>query len=207
MRDACDLPVTVKHRIGIDRDESYGFVRDFVGTVAQAGCSVFIVHGRNAWLKGLSPKENREVPPLRHEVVYRLKQDFPGLTIVLNGGVTSDEQIAAHLRRVDGVMVGREAYQRPWILAGWDARFFADAASGPADRAAIERRMVDYMTRQAACGVPWPHVARHMLGLMNGLPGARRWRRAWSDHRSKELPPGEVWRRAAAEVSPLALAA
>src|SRR3954468_12958658 len=114
MVDAVDVPVTVKHRIGIDKVESYEFVRDFVGTVADAGCTVFMVHARNAWLKGLSPRENREVPPLRYETVYRLKRDFPALTIGLNGGVTDEPQIAGHLAHIDGVMVGREAYQNPW---------------------------------------------------------------------------------------------
>ena len=113
MVDAVDLPITVKHRIGIDRGESYDFVRDFVGTVAEAGCAVFIVHARNAWLKGLSPKENREVPPLRYDFVYRLKRDFPALTIVLNGGITGNAQIAEHLQHTDGVMLGREAYHHP----------------------------------------------------------------------------------------------
>ena len=127
MVDAVAVPVTVKHRIGIDRVDSYDFVRDFVGTVAEAGCGVFIVHARNAWLKGLSPKENREIPPLRHERVYQLKRDFPRLTIVLNGGVTSDTQIAEHLRHVDGVMVGREAYRHPWIMSRWDGDFLGGA--------------------------------------------------------------------------------
>ena len=124
MRDAVSLPVTVKHRIGIDKTESYDFVRDFVGTVAQAGCEVFIVHARNAWLKGISPKENRELPPLRYETVHRLKRDFPQLTIVLNGGVKTNAQIAEQLAHVDGVMLGREAYHHPWSMADWDARFF-----------------------------------------------------------------------------------
>jgi tRNA-dihydrouridine synthase A len=207
MREACDLPVTVKHRIGLERDESYAFVRDFVGAVAEAGCRVFIVHARNAWLKGLSPKENREIPPLRHEVVYRLKSDFPDLTIVLNGGVTTDEAIATHLCHVDGVMVGREAYHHPWWLAGWDVRFFGDTARPARRRDEVEREMVDYMQRQAALGVAWPHAARHMLGLMNGLPGARRWRQVWSDHRLKGLPPQDVWQRAALGAASFAIAA
>lgn len=196
MRDVVDIPVTVKHRIGIDRIESYDFVRDFVGTVAEAGCEVFIVHARNAWLQGLSPKENRDIPPLRYEFVYRLKRDFPALTIALNGGVGSDEQIAEHLRHVDGVMVGRQAYHEPWSMADWDARFFGDAPATPHERAAIEALMVEYMARQAPKGVAWAHVARHMLGLWNGMPGARRWRQAWSDHRLKGQPPHEVWRQA-----------
>jgi tRNA-dihydrouridine synthase A len=197
MRDACSLPVTVKHRIGIDRREDYAFVRDFVGTVAAAGCDVFVVHARNAWLQGLSPKQNREVPPLRYEVVHRLKGDFPALTIVLNGGLASDGAIAEQLRAVDGVMIGREAYHHPWSMAGWDARFLgADAA--PPERAAVEAAMVAYLEALAARGVPWPQAARHMLGLWNGTPGARRWRQVWADHRLKALPPAEVARRASA---------
>ncbi len=196
MRDAVDIPVTVKHRIGIDRGESYGFVRDFVGTLAAAGCEVFIVHARNAWLKGLSPKENREIPPLRHETVYALKRDFPALTIVLNGGVTTDAQIGEHLRHVDGVMVGREAYHHPWLMSGWDARWLGGEPQAPLEREAVEQAMVDYMARQAALGEPWSHVSRHMLGLRNGLAGARRWRQVWSDHRLKGRPPHEVSRQA-----------
>ena len=190
------VPAGSQNRIGIDRDESYGFVRDFVGAVADAGCEVFIVHARNAWLQGLSPKENREVPPLRYEVVGRLAADFPALRFVVNGGVVDDAQLDAHLRRFDGVMVGREAYRRPWWLAEWDVRHLGAAASPVSDRDEVERRMVAYMTRQAAQGVPWPHVARHMLGLMNGRPGARRWRQVWSDHRLRDESPEAVWRRA-----------
>jgi tRNA-dihydrouridine synthase A len=195
MRDAVSLPVTVKHRIGIDQEESYDFVRDFVGRVAEAGCEVFIVHARNAWLKGLSPKENREVPPLRYETVHRLKRDFPALTICLNGGVTTEVQIDEQLRQLDGVMVGREAYHNPWLMAGWDHRFFGEAAQHH-DREETEARMVGYMERVVAAGEPWSRVARHMLGLWNGQHGARRWRQVWSDHRLKDLPPREVARRA-----------
>jgi tRNA-dihydrouridine synthase A len=196
MRDAVGIPVTVKHRIGIDRGESYAFVADFVGRVAAAGCEVFIVHARNAWLKGLSPKENREVPPLRYEIVHRLKRDFPALTIVLNGGITCDEQIAEQLAQVDGVMIGREAYHHPWQLVDWDRRFFG-LASDAIDRDQIEAAMVAYMERLVAAGTPWGHAARHMIGLRNGLPGARRWRQVWSDHRVKGEAPREVSRRAA----------
>ena len=195
MRDAVSIPVTVKHRIGIDKSESYAFVRDFVGRVAEAGCEVFIVHARNAWLKGLSPKENREVPPLRYEVVYQLKRDFPGLTIVLNGGVSSSDQVAAHLAHVDGVMLGREPYHQPWLMVDWDERFFGAAPSG-ASRASIEDEMVAYMEQVAAGGGSWTHVARHMLGLWNGLPGARKRRQVWSDHRHKTDSPRTVARLA-----------
>jgi len=125
------IPVTVKHRIGIDRVERYEFVRDFVGTVAQAGCKVFIVHARNAWLQGLSPKENREIPPLRYEIVHRLKQEFPELTICINGGITHDDQISQQLQSVDGVMVGRAAYHDPVLMASWDARFWALGTEAP----------------------------------------------------------------------------
>jgi tRNA-dihydrouridine synthase A len=201
MRAACTLPVTVKHRIGIDRLESYDFVRDFVGTVAQrGGCQVFIVHARNAWLQGLSPKENREVPPLRHEMVYRLKADFPALTIVLNGGVVDDEQIARHLQHVDGVMVGRHAYHEPWAMAGWDARFFGADTPLP-DRDAAEDALAGYMARLASGGVPWGHASRHMMGLRNGQPGARRWRQVWSDPRLKAGPPAEALRLARAALA------
>jgi tRNA-dihydrouridine synthase A len=125
MLDVVDIPVTVKHRIGIDRVERYDFVRDFVGTVADAGCSVFIVHARNAWLQGLSPKENRDIPPLRYELVHRLKQDFPQLSISINGGITTDAQVREQLARLDGVMIGREAYHNPWWLASWDASYWS----------------------------------------------------------------------------------
>jgi tRNA-dihydrouridine synthase A len=192
MRDACTLPVTVKHRIGLGRDEDYGFVRDFVGTVAlRGGCTVFIVHARNAWLQGLSPKENREVPPLRHELVARLKQDFPALVIVANGGLADDEAIAAALAQVDGAMVGRHAYHHPWAMAGWDRRFLGDDAPAPT-LDGVEQAMVAYLTRLAAQGQGWFAAARHMMGLRNGLPGARRWRQVWSDHRLEQLPPAEV---------------
>ena len=201
MRDATTLPVTVKHRIGIDRVEDYGFMRDFVGTVAlRGGCEVFIVHARNAWLKGLSPKENREVPPLRHDLAWRLKADFPQLTIVINGGIADDDAIALHLQHVDGVMVGRHAYHEPYAMAGWDARFFGEsvAADSAPTRDAVEQGYVHYMEQLAAQGVPWSHASRHMLGLRNGLPGARRWRQVWSDHRLKAESPRRVSALAAA---------
>jgi len=192
MVDVVDVPVTVKHRIGIDQTESYAFVRDFVGTVSEAGCRVFIVHARNAWLKGLSPKENREIPPLRYALVHQLKRDFPHLVIAVNGGLATADQIAAQLQQVDGVMVGREAYHNPWSLAGWDTQFFG-AAPTDQTRETVEARMVDYMAREAADhGTPWASIARHMLGLRNGLPGARKWRQVWSDHRLKTLHPRDV---------------
>jgi len=206
MRDVLggDLPVTVKHRIGIDRNESYDFVRDFVGTVAEGGCTVFIVHARNAWLQGLSPKENREVPPLRYALVHRLKAEFPQFTIAINGGFTTDEQIAEQIEGplppVDGVMVGREAYHHPALMADWDARFWGEGSAPVVDEAwrlGVEAQLLAYMARQqAAHGTPWSHIARHCLGLWNGQPGARRWRQVWSDHRLKSLPAQDVAQRA-----------
>ncbi len=200
MVDAVAIPVTVKHRIGIDQTESYAFVRDFVGRVSEAGCQTFIVHARNAWLKGLSPKENREVPPLRYALVHQLKNDFPHLTIAINGGITTRAQVAEQLLHVDGVMVGREAYHNPWWLAEWDSVFFGAPAQG-LTREAVETQMADYMAHEAAAhGTAWSSIARHMLGLRNGLPGARRWRQVWSDHKLKELDPREVMALAHAPV-------
>lgn len=204
MVDAVGLPITVKHRIGIDQIDSYAFVRDFVGQVSEAGCKVFIAHARNAWLKGLSPKENREIPPLRYETVYQLKRDFPTLTIVVNGGITTSDQMRAHLGQVDGVMIGREAYHNPALLATWDRSFHQDdqgLTEGQVPDGAfldsIERSMVAYMEREASKhGTPWYSIARHMLGLRHGRPGARKWRQVWSDHRLKTLAPGEVMARA-----------
>ena len=204
MLDVVSIPVTVKHRIGIDRDESYAFLRDFVGAVADAGCTTFIVHARNAWLQGLSPKENRDIPPLRYELVHRLKQDFAHLRIEINGGITTSLQVTDQLHHLDGVMVGREAYHNPWWLAEWDHAFFGEASGGEGNnitgditRDTVEAQMVDHMEREAAHGTHWYSMARHMLGLRHCQPGARRWRQVWSDHRLKHL--------SAAEVSALAL--
>jgi tRNA-dihydrouridine synthase A len=195
MREVVDVPVTVKHRIGVDRVESYDFVRDFVGTVAErGGCQVFVVHARNAWLQGLSPKENREIPPLRHEFVHRLALDFADLVFVVNGGITQAQQVAEQLAHVDGVMVGREAYHNPWSMARWDDCFLGAPDAVARSREEVEEAMVAYMEReQTVRGTPWRQIARHMLGLRNGLPGARRWRQVWSDHRHAGLPAREVW--------------
>ncbi|GMV47285.1 MAG: hypothetical protein AMXMBFR66_26830 [Pseudomonadota bacterium] len=202
MREATTLPVSVKHRIGLGRDESYAFVRDFVGTVAErGGCRVFVVHARNAWLEGLSPKENRELPPLRHELVGRLKCDFPALTIVANGGLADDEAIARTLARVDGAMVGRHAYHQPWAMTRWDARFFGEA-SRALDRDEVEARMVGYLTRLAARGEPWHQAARPMIHLRHGQSGARRWRQVWADARLHGRAPAEVSALARAALAP-----
>jgi tRNA-dihydrouridine synthase A len=166
MSSEVSIPVTVKHRTGVDRLEDYGFLRNFVAAVAAAGCNTFFVHARNAILKGLSPKENREIPPLKYDYVYRLKQDFPQLEFVINGGITSAQQIQEHLAHVDGVMLGRAAYHNPWLLA--------DAGK---TRAAVVHRMAEYAKAVGSLR----HVTRHMLGLYHGHPRARLWRRMLSD--------------------------
>jgi len=186
MRDAVSIDVTVKHRIGIDHNEEYGFVRDFIGTIADAGCRTFIVHARNAVLKGLSPKENREIPPLRYEVAYQLKREFPELEIIINGGIKTDDEIATHLQHVDGVMIGREAYHNPYSMAAWDARFYGDAMPVKSREQVLEA-MIPYiraeLDRYGALGLRLNSITRHMLGLMAGLPGARGYRQMLSDAR------------------------
>jgi tRNA-dihydrouridine synthase A len=170
IRARVKIPVTVKHRIGLDRTEDYGFLRDFVGTVAEAGCRTFVVHARNAVLKGLSPKENREIPPLRYDYVYRLKGDFPQLEIVINGGITTLQEIDLHLKTVDGVMLGRAAYHNPWLLV--------DPGK---TRAEVVHRMKEYCERQRDPSFSLRNVTRHMLGLYHGHRRARLWRRMLSE--------------------------
>jgi tRNA-dihydrouridine synthase A len=184
MKDAVDIDVTVKHRIGIGRTESYEFVRDFVGTVAEAGCATFIVHARNAILEGLSPKENREIPPLKPEFAYRLKQDFPTLEIIINGGIKTLEEIDRHLLHVDGVMIGREAYHNPFFMADFDSRYYGDAAHARS-RFEILQSMLPYIEQQLQQrdGLRLNSITRHMLGLMAGMPGARAFRQVLSDAR------------------------
>ena len=184
MQDATHLPVTIKHRVGIDANNDYGFVRDFVGTLFNAGVRVFIVHARNAWLKGLSPKENREIPPLDYPRVYQLKRDFPHLTMSINGGIKSLEEAKAHLQHMDGVMVGREAYQNPGILAAVDREIFGSSDTD-ADPVAVVRAMYPYIERELSQGTYLGHITRHMLGLFQGIPGARQWRRYLSENAHK----------------------
>lgn len=181
MQDAVSIPVTIKHRIGVDHNDSYEFVRDFVGTLYEAGCRVFIVHTRSAWLKGLSPKENREVPPLKREYAVQLKREFPDAIFCINGGIRDLNTADDLLADLDGVMVGREAYQNPWLLTDVDARLYGDNHDA-VTRAEIIDQMTAYMTRMAP---EHPQAlrgtARHMLGLLNGLAGAKAWRRTLSD--------------------------
>ena len=181
MSEAVPLPVTVKHRIGIDDMDGYDQLAHFVDTVAAAGCNTFIVHARKAWLQGLSPKQNREIPPLRYEVVHRLKADFRDLEFVLNGGIKTMAEIEHQLKHVDGVMIGREAYQNPWLLADADRRLFGVLTPSP-NRSEVVARMQAFLARQSAMGVPLHRITRHMLGLFQGQPGARAWRRHLSEN-------------------------
>lgn len=193
MRDAVSIDVTVKHRIGIDDVASYAFVRDFVGRIAEAGSKTFIVHARNAILKGLSTKENREIPSLRYNYVYRLKQDFPDLEILINGGVKTVAEIDRHLQHIDGVMLGREAYHNPFLMAVFDTRYYPTLAGGPqASRTQVIEAMMVYARRQLELhgggkGPRLNSITRHMLGLMAGMPGARVFRRTLSDSRRLAL--------------------
>ena len=179
MHDAVAIPVTVKHRLGIDHIDDYDFVRRFVDALAAAGCRTLIVHARNAVLKGLSPKDNREIPPLRYAEVYRLKREFPELTIVINGGIASWPEIDQHLAHVDGVMLGRAAYHDPYLLAEADRRFDGDAASPT--RAQVVHAMYEYARDELRRGTSLRAIARHMLGLFHGQPRARLWRRMLCD--------------------------
>ncbi len=194
------LPVTVKHRIGIDDLDGYDHLCRFVDTVARAGCRVFIVHARKAWLSGLSPRENREIPPLRPEVVRRLKADFPALTIVHNGGVRDLATTADHLRHVDGVMIGRGAYETPWMLAEADRAIFGEAGAPARDRASVARAMAVYAERRMGAGVPLQAITRHILPLYHGVPGARAWRRHLSEHAHRRGAGPEVILEALARV-------
>lgn len=189
-------PVTVKTRIGIDDFDDYEFLSGFVATVAEAGCRVFIVHARKAMLKGLSPKDNRRIPPLRYDRVHRLKQDFPQLEIILNGGIDSVDTARAELSRLDGVMLGRKAYSDPCLLAALQAWCLDGVRPVPPDRAAVVRQMADYARVQIAEGARLHHISRHMFGLYAGHPGAARWRRYLAEHASKRDADADTLLRA-----------
>jgi tRNA-dihydrouridine synthase A len=181
MATAVSIPVTVKSRIGIDNRDSYEELVQFVSTVASAGCETFVIHARKAWLSGLSPKQNRDVPPLRYDVVYQIKQDFPQLEIILNGGITTLDQAEDVLQHVDGVMVGREAYHNPYLLADVDRRFFGESKE-PRSREMIFRLLTPYIQEQLEQGVRLNSISRHILGLFHGEPKARSWRRHLSEN-------------------------
>lgn len=194
MQDAVTIPVTVKHRIGIDQQDSYEFVCHFIETIMPY-CQTFIVHARKAWLSGLSPKENREVPPLDYERVYQLKRDYPELVIAINGGITSLEQIKIHLQHVDGVMVGREAYQNPMLLSEIDQQIFAKDHAITNPISAIEQ-LFPYIEVELAKGTQLNHIMRHTLGIFNGKKGAKQWRRYLSENAHKKGAGLEVVEKA-----------
>jgi tRNA-dihydrouridine synthase A len=179
MRDAVDVPVTVKHRLGLDDDESYAFVRDFVGKLYDAGCRVFIVHARNAVLKGLSPKDNREIPPLRYDAAALLKRDFPDCVVVLNGGLNNADAAVRAIDTFDGVMLGRAAWHTPRVLSEVSLRLWPNGRL-PGDAQVVEA-MTHYAVQAVSRGVPLFVIVRPLLGLVNGQAGARRWRRMLSD--------------------------
>lgn len=191
MQDNCNIEVTVKNRIGIDDMESYEGLRNFVKTIAATGCKTFIVHARKAWLQGLSPKENREIPPLRYELIYQLKQEFPELEIIINGGIKSFADCDEHLKHVDGVMVGREAYQNPYCLADVDQHFFG-VETAPISRDQAIENFKPYITEQLNANAQLHHITRHLLGLYQGLPGAKIFRRHLSQNAHKKDAAIEV---------------
>ncbi|HEX6592452.1 MAG TPA: tRNA dihydrouridine(20/20a) synthase DusA [Moraxellaceae bacterium] len=195
MQAAVKIPVTVKHRIGIDNLDDYEHLETFVRTVAATGCQTFVVHARIAILSGLSPKENREIPPLRYEDVYRLKREFPQLEIHINGGIKTVDEIREHWQHTDGVMVGREAYHNPWLLA--EALPLFDANAVPPSRESVLEQYLDFMAREMADGVPLTQMTRHILGLYQGQAGARRWRQHISEHAHRKGASLEVVRQAA----------
>ncbi len=180
MSEAVSIPVTVKCRIGVDKEMDYDFFKNFINVVREGGCNTFIVHARNAWLKGLSPKENRTIPPLRYDMVYRLKDECPDLKIIINGGIKTYEEIDEHLKHVDGVMLGREAYHNPYILSEVDQRYFNDAHD-ILSREAILAQLKPYIDGLREKDIYLSHITRHLLGLFQGQPGARQWRRALTD--------------------------
>ena len=182
MRAACEIPITIKTRIGIDDDDNYEFLRSFIAVNIDAGCTTYIVHARKAILSGLSPKENRSVPPLNYPRVYRLKKEFPELRIILNGGVTSVDDCHEHLQHVDGVMIGRQAYHQPWFLTELEREFGGGGETRSLTREGAIRKMLPYIERELAGGAELKHITRHLLGLFAGQPGARAWRRYLSEH-------------------------
>ncbi|HVT34995.1 MAG TPA: tRNA dihydrouridine(20/20a) synthase DusA [Nevskiaceae bacterium] len=201
MTKSASVPVTVKTRIGIDHSEDYVFVRRFVDIVAEAGCDTFIIHARKAWLQGLSPKENREIPPLNYDVVYRLKQEFPQLTIIINGGIHTFEECDEHLKHVDGVMLGRELYDNPFRLAEVDRHFFGRNMA-PLTREQVIDQLKPYIENELRVGTGLSHITRHILGLYRGQPGGRRFRQVLSENAHKLGAGIAVLEAALAEVRP-----
>lgn len=200
MKDVVDIPVTVKTRIGIDDHDSYEFLTDFISTVSEkGGCEQFTIHARKAWLSGLSPKENREIPPLDYERAYQLKRDFPHLVLALNGGIKTLAESKEHLQHLDGVMIGREAYQSPYILAEVDQQIFG-LDQPVKKRTQVVEEMLPYIEKELAAGASLGHITRHMLGLFQSMPGARQWRRYISENAHKKGSGIEVVEAALAKI-------
>jgi tRNA-dihydrouridine synthase A len=202
MEAAVSMPITVKTRIGIDDQDSFDNLRSFVECIATAGCRTFIIHARKAVLGGLSPKQNREIPPLRYDVVYKLKSEFPHLEIIINGGIRELDAVAMHIKKVDGVMLGREAYHNPYILAEVDHRFYGSNTPIPS-REDVLQALFPYIEEQLGNGVRLRHIARHMLGLFQGEPGARAWRRHLSQNMHEVDAGLETLETAARAVLPM----
>ncbi len=200
MQTSVSIPVTVNHRIGIDQDDSYETLHRFVTTVSATGCNTFIVHARNAWLQGLSPKENRDIPPLRYEIVQRLKRELPQLEIIINGGIKSLDAAEQQLQHLDGVMIGREAYHNPWLLAEADQRLFGDEHPIPSRHQIIEQ-MMPFVEQEFARGIPINRITRHILGLFQGQPGAKAWRRHISENAHRKGATPELITQAAQMVT------
>jgi tRNA-dihydrouridine synthase A len=199
MQAAVSIPVTVKTRIGIDERDDYDFLRRFVAAVAGAGCGTVVLHARKAWLSGLSPKENREIPPLRYELVHRVKADFPKLEVIANGGIRTLEQARDLLARIDGVMLGRQAYEDPYCLAEWQRALLGAEEPVPTRREIVER-LLPYIERELQGGTPLKAITRHILGLFQGVPGARAWRRELSEAAHRRGAGPEVIRAALARI-------
>ncbi len=199
MQNAVSIPVTVKHRIGIDDQDSYESLHHFVSTIAGTGCSTFIVHARKAILQGLSPKENREIPPLKYNVAYQLKKDFPELEIIVNGGIKTIDECTTHLTHLDGVMVGREAYQNPWLLSEIDQTLYG-ASPNTLTRHDIMEMMLPYIEQELANGSYLGHITRHILGLFHSMPGGRKFRRYLSENVHKPGANIEVVKQALLQV-------
>lgn len=195
MAQATQIPITIKTRIGIDEQDSYEALSHFINTVAQAGCRTFIIHARKAWLQGLSPKENREKPPLHYEIVGAIKQDFPQLKVIINGGITNLEAVSEHLELLDGVMIGRAAYHNPYLLAQVDRCFYGDSHAFPTRHEIIEA-LLPYVAEQLAQGIYLNRMTRHILGLFQGQPGARAWRRYLSENAHRTGAGVEIIREA-----------
>jgi len=199
MQSAVDIPVTVKNRIAIDEMDEYQCLPHFLETVSQAGCEIFIIHARKAWLKGLSPKQNRDVPPLNYDLVYQMKRDFPKLEIIINGGIKTLEQSEQHLEQVDGVMVGREAYHNPYMMNQVDQRLYGEVSNGGTEFEILDQ-YIKYMQKQIDKGIYLKHMSRHLLGLFTGQAGAKAWRRHISENAHKDGAGIEVIQQAASYI-------